>query len=269
MGMIASTAGFLALLILAELALLRRGPSLEGRLRAATFFMLQTGVGGAIVVLMGALWGQLGVKALLEIPFDRLLGWSGPLQVVLAPMGALMIADFVGYWYHRVQHTALWPVHAVHHSVEDLHAASSYGHPSDEFFKFLLMVVPLSLVPTTGFVEPVVFTALASISILYIHSPIPLHYGPLRYVFTDNRFHRIHHSVQPEHFGKNYGTFFTLWDQVFGTAYFPKPGEWPKTGLADMPEPQSIREFLDLPWRYVVRGWNRPASPLPPTRPHP
>ena len=34
----------------------------------------------------------------------------------------------------------------------------------------------------------------------YIHSPIDVHFGRLRKVLVDNRFHRIHHSIEPRHF---------------------------------------------------------------------
>jgi sterol desaturase/sphingolipid hydroxylase (fatty acid hydroxylase superfamily) len=63
--------------------------------------------------------------------------------------------------------------------------------------------------------------------------------------------------VEPRHFDKNFGIFTTLWDSVFGTAYFPAKDEWPQAGVADFPEPQSVVEFL---FARFMRGFGRPAS---------
>ncbi len=45
-----------------------------------------------------------------------------------------LLADFLGYWIHRLFHTgAWWPFHAVHHSSEDLDWLSSVRvHPVNE-----------------------------------------------------------------------------------------------------------------------------------------
>lgn len=83
----------------------------------------------------------------------------------------------------------------------------------------------------------------------YIHSPIDVHFGPLRKLLVDNRFHRIHHSIEPRHFDKNFGICFSLWDRWFGTAYDPSPDEWPDGGLADIDSPRTIRDYLLLPFR--------------------
>jgi sterol desaturase/sphingolipid hydroxylase (fatty acid hydroxylase superfamily) len=40
-------------------------------------------------------------------------------------------------------------------------------------------------------------------------------------VFTTPRFHAIHHSERPEHYCRNLGSFFTLWDRVFQTYVDP------------------------------------------------
>ena len=68
--------------------------------------------------------------------------------------------------------------------------------------------------------------------------------GDLGRVIADNRFHRIHHSVEPDHFDKNFGAGTSLWDQLFGTAYFPKENEWPATGLPDQREVRTLRGYL-------------------------
>jgi sterol desaturase/sphingolipid hydroxylase (fatty acid hydroxylase superfamily) len=78
----------------------------------------------------------------------------------------------------------------------------------------------------------------------YEHSPTRLNFGPLGRYFVDNRFHRIHHSIDPKHYDTNFGVIVTLWDSLFGTAHFPAKDEWPQTGVADFPEPANLREYL-------------------------
>jgi hypothetical protein len=91
--------------------------------------------------------------------------------------------------------------------------------------------------------------------------------GPLGRYFMDNRLHRIHHSIEPQHFDKNFGLFTTLWDSLFGTAYFPARDEWPDTGVPDFPEPASMTEFLFSPFTYRRRPVATPAdarqAPMP------
>ena len=96
---------------------------------------------------------------------------------------------------------------------------------------------------------------LVSLQGYYLHSPVRLHLGPvLRRVIADNRFHRIHHSVQPEHFDKNFGAGTSIWDQLFGTAYFPAKGEWPETGIPGRPEASTLGDYLWGPFRKEDRS---------------
>jgi len=96
--------------------------------------------------------------------------------------------------------------------------------------------------------------ALATLQSQYIHSPTRLHFGPLWRLVYDNRFHRIHHSLEPRHFEKNFGVTTPLWDWMFGTLYVPAKDEWPDTGLADQADMDGIVDFL---WR----PFHRPKRP--------
>jgi hypothetical protein len=40
-----------------------------------------------------------------------------------------------------------------------------------------------------------------------------------------------------------------LWDDLFGTAYFPRADEWPAVGLSDVAEPKTIADYLLMPFR--------------------
>jgi sterol desaturase/sphingolipid hydroxylase (fatty acid hydroxylase superfamily) len=68
-------------------------------------------------------------------------------------------------------------------------------------------------------------------------------------VFADNRTHRIHHSVEDQHVGHNFGVLTTLWDRLFGTYWAPQPGEWPDTGVAGLAEAETVIDYLLRPFR--------------------
>lgn len=193
------------------------------------------------------LWTWLGIEAFVTIPLWRWLQPLGAPGYVLQFLTLILVADFLAYWRHRAEHAWFWPVHAVHHAPTELHAANDIGHPVQVWFSLLFISVPLSLIQIDGPGTPVAVLFIVVLLSYYIHSPVSIHFGPLRKVLVDNRFHRIHHSLEERHFEKNFGICFSLWDRLFGTAYDPAPNEWPAVGLASVPAPRSLREFLLLP----------------------
>lgn len=193
------------------------------------------------------LWNGMGLKFMVPLwQYLQPLGLAGYIvQFTLL----VALADFLAYWRHRVEHSRWWwPVHKVHHSPTELHAANDIGHPIQALFTLLFVGIPLSLIQIDGPGTPWVVGWVVALLSIYIHSPIDFQFGPLRRVFVDNRFHRIHHSLEPRHFDKNFGICFSLWDQLFGTAYFPVSDEWPRVGVADVRPPGNVREFLALPF---------------------
>jgi len=105
----------------------------------------------------------------------------------------------------------------------------------------------MSLIHIDGPATPFAVGSFVTLLAIYIHSPTGLHFGPLRKVVVDNRFHRIHHSLEERHFGKNFGICLSIWDHMFGTAYDPRD-EWPAVGVAGVPAPQTVADFLKLPF---------------------
>ena len=256
---------FLAL----ELLLPRTRNSTQSYLRGAYF------VAAAIVVntlVLTVLQGVAGIQqvapgtALVHQPASlfnldlRALTGSANLLVqagglLVATLGVAVIADFFYYWMHRAQHRIswLWRFHSVHHSVTEMSAINSYHHVAEDLFQYVAVTVPLALLlgVASGPVPWLLIVVLNSHT-YFIHSSARVNIGPLRYLFTDNRLHRIHHSQEARHLNRNFATTTPLWDVVFGTAYFPQPGEWPHVGLSDIAEPKSLRDFLLLPFRRPV-----------------
>lgn len=249
----------LVFLVVLEQWLPRKAYSLRDRKLGAMIWLLGVPLGFALSMPLVMMWTAIRpAEPLLTLDFAAWLSWMGPLKWLAAAAGVILVTDLFGYWFHRIQHGPLWPVHAVHHSIEDLHAVSAYRHPIDAAFQFVLVFAPMSLLPFGAGPEVLIVSVLTSLQLNFIHCPVQVTFGPLRYFLVDNAFHRIHHSVEPRHFGKNYGVLTTVWDQVFRTAYFPAKDEWPDTGLAEIREPRSIREWLDLPVRMIRRPRHQP-----------
>jgi sterol desaturase/sphingolipid hydroxylase (fatty acid hydroxylase superfamily) len=86
----------------------------------------------------------------------------GAQLVALQFLEAMVLADFVGYWLHRVQHRWpwLWRWHAVHHSSTKVDwLAGGRNHPLEGVIARTLTIAPLFL---AGFV-PVVYAMMGPV----------------------------------------------------------------------------------------------------------
>lgn len=254
------------LYLIPELLLPRRRNSLKSYLRGAYFAAGAIAINTLVLALIERSTGVKQVSAGTDAlhttsalfsfdltPFtgsdDLLLKLAG---FAVATVGLAMLANFFYYWLHRAQHSVawLWRFHRVHHSITDLSVTNSYHHVAEDFFQFVAVTLPMAflLYVVPG---PVPWLAVVGVStyFLFIHSSTRIDVGPLRYVICDNRFHRIHHSIEPRHLNRNFGTVTPLWDWLFGTAHFPRKDEWPDVGLADLPEATTFRDYLLMPFR--------------------
>ena len=244
-------AAMISILTPLEFAFSHERHSVWGRVRGIAYWVAWT----ICAMAAAKLFVLISPSPLLRIPVSA--QWVGAWDFIVAPVLAAIVSDFYFYFHHRIQHAVplLWRFHAVHHSIRELNAVNAYHHPLDEFIKGFISLVPLTLFAVDVGRAIFPMAIILALHPYYLHSPVKLHLGWLRHIFGDNRFHRIHHSLEPRHFGKNYGAFTTLWDRLFGTAYWPAKNEWPKVGLADVDEPDSLKEWISLPWRF------RPESP--------
>lgn len=236
--------------LLAVIAIEHFGPrecySLGDRLPGVAMNLAGTFLSLALVWPINWMWMKIGVPAFLVLPLWRLLAPFGAVGFVIQIVALVAAADFLIYWRHRAEHAWFWPVHAVHHAPDQLHAANDIGHPVQILFNFLFVTIPLSLVQFDGPAAPAAVGAIIGIANMVIHSPVEWHLGPMRKLIVDNRFHRIHHSLEERHFDKNFSICFSVWDYMFGTAY--EPGEeWPAVGVDDVKAPRTLRDFLWLP----------------------
>ncbi len=244
------------IILIAELLWPRSGCRLITRLRGGLFWLAYIAITVPSLLLFNRLWASLGITPLFHLSLSFLGGSGDPVLKVLGGIAAWWLAAQIGeffyYWFHRAQHASrfLWRFHAVHHALEEMSAFNSNHHFTEELFRIPFITIPLSLLVAVQPGEiPWVWLLLVGAQGVYEHSETRLNFGVLRYLIPDNRYHRIHHSRDPRHFDKNFGSASALWDMVFGTLHAPRTGEWPQVGLAGIGEPASVPDFLGRPFR--------------------
>jgi sterol desaturase/sphingolipid hydroxylase (fatty acid hydroxylase superfamily) len=162
------------------------------------------------------------------------------------PVG-LLLADFIGYWVHRLTHMepVLWRFHSIHHSSKMLDwLASVRVHPVNGLINQAGVAMPLYYL---GF-SPDSFSVLAPFLALYpifLHANVAWNFGPLRYLIATPRFHRWHHTSEKEGLDKNFAGLFPIFDMLFGTYYYPKDKKPACFGLFN----ESIPDGL---WRQML-----------------
>ena len=205
------------------------------------------------------------LKILTVIVFARTAAAiGGPLlylepQSVLGSMALVIVyalyIDCAKYWMHRLAHRIplLWTTHSFHHSAECLTFATGLRHHWAEY----ILLAPLWFLTVTLFQVPEHLMAMA---VFLVKLPTGLQH--VNYKMAWHRaglwvntplWHRIHHSVEPEHFDKNFASAFPIMDVIFGTAYRPAPDEYPETGLSPRENPNLWQGII---WPF--RGWLGP-----------
>lgn len=153
-------------------------------------------------------------------------------QVLLA----LVIAEFCFYWTHRLGHefSFLWRFHRVHHASKRVYWMNSARfHPVDLFLNFFFYFLPLALLGAPAEVFALLFTINGATGLLE-HANVDFEAGILNRIFNTAQLHRFHHSVKVEVSMKNYGKVLSIWDQVFGTFYFPKGESVGEVGVEEL-----------------------------------
>jgi sterol desaturase/sphingolipid hydroxylase (fatty acid hydroxylase superfamily) len=204
----------------------------------APFGKLLTFVPVALAIVAWApliLLVQAKYKVTLPVSFKAL-------PVALQIPIALLLADFVSYWTHRLFHQSwFWRLHAVHHSSKTLDWLSAVrNHPIAEALGKAFSIVPFLVMGVDGKVLAVLAPILGLYAVL-LHANVPWSFGPLRYVIATPIFHRWHHSSDVEAHDKNFAGLFPIWDLLFGTWYVPVD---PTTNKVIEPTRFGVRETV-------------------------
>lgn len=189
------------------------------------------------------------VNASLQQSFVALPVW---LQLV----AIVVCADFVLYWEHRAYHEipALWPVHAVHHSIEHIDwLAGSRGHFIQVFSERAMVMVPLYLLGVQAEVLNI-YVTFAALQAILIHTNVALPFGPLKYILVTPQFHHWHHSSEKPAIDTNYSAHTVLFDKLFGTYHLPGK-HWPADFGTTVRLPRDIIGQTLYPIKANLKRW--------------
>lgn len=217
----------------------------------------------AIGIPLSFLTGGLGVWAAqatgLQLDLIRpdqigigVAGVDQLLRVLAMIFVPLAVYDFWLAFSHRLEHhvPVLWDVHKVHHSDRWMNPLTVFrdhflqGHWR-HFFSMLTIGLFVDLDFKQGGQAAVYSQLFLFAWAALCHSNIRIELPWLDRILVTPQYHRIHHSVQPEHVDRNFADVFPIFDRLFGSQVLPKRGEFPETGLTS-------GERIDGIWGIVV-----------------
>ncbi|MDB5986986.1 MAG: sterol desaturase [Nevskia sp.] len=163
--------------------------------------------------------------------------------------------DFLEYLFHRLQHRIpmLWAMHSLHHSDVSLNASTTNRHYWAELgIKMLSIYLVAGLLFKPG--APILGAyAFVSFYNVFAHMNIRVGFGRWWTLMNSPQYHRIHHSIRPEHQNCNFAALLPVFDVIFGTYRRPRDGEYPPTGLASGDHPSGLTEAIFWPFRGMLR----------------
>jgi len=242
-------------------------PSWRDRLANCVYLVLALPIIFAILACLGPVFTYAiqvsggGLIAHFYTPSPTVLGG------ILTTVVYAVIWDIWHYWLHRWQHVSpfLWETHKFHHSDAAINATTAGRQHLLSYVFILLCHVPMLLV--LGALNPPAYACVLMFRVwgFVNHVNLRIGFGPFTSVIAGPQWHRIHHSVLPEHRSKNFATFFPFVDKLFGTYHAPATGEYPQTGLLDEPLETFARQAGYAPllvWyvrlrHFITRGVRR------------
>jgi sterol desaturase/sphingolipid hydroxylase (fatty acid hydroxylase superfamily) len=222
--------------------------------------------------------GYLVVHGLLVIPVIVLIGtgfsdslarvapWlvlphlSGVPRWVFIAVAVLAI-DAVDWLAHLANHkiSALWQLHAVHHSQEELSILSTFRTHPLVHVSFAISAVPVLALASNAATPALLLTVYSCLGALP-HANLRWSYGRLGRYAVSPVYHRRHHSPT-ERLDVNMGTVFTFWDRLSGRTIFTDPIEAvAPTGLAGRPIPVEQAGPRPRYARTFLTQWTQPFT---------
>lgn len=146
-------------------------------------------------------------------------------------IGALVF-DFASYLSHRIDHQwrVGWAAHEFHHSAKEMNIFNYFRRSQYESLFSNIIVMPITIVaanfynesldklPVAGAILLISYTAISSFNNWVGHSNYFFKYNKtISLFFMSPSHHWVHHSKDPTHLNKNFGTVFVFWDKLFGT----------------------------------------------------
>lgn len=224
--------------------------------------------GGILAAYLGAFVFAWAVPAIARAKSLNLLS-EQPLWVQF--IAFFVLKDFLEWAIHNLLHRVpwLWEFHKVHHSIEQLDWIGNFRFHWMEIVVYQgLTYFPLVVLGVDWRVILVIAVVSTLIGHLN-HSNLNISWGPLRYIINSPRMHVWHHDYDwpaDRRYGVNFGICLSIWDWLFGTAYWPAPQQAPTQqparfgfhGIERFPRSLPGRFFHPLTRLVIRRAKNAP-----------
>ena len=195
------------------------------------------------------------ITAFLQLKLFSMAKLDLPAPVIFAL--SFLFMDFLVYALHWLSHkiTALWRVHAIHHSDEHVTALTGLLHHPLETLISFIFVLFFAVIFGVPVLVLIAYPFIAAMHNAFAHADIALPLWvdrSLRLLIVTPDVHRTHHSVRMKEGNSNFGQIFTIWDRIFGT-YIAHPSvseERLVMGLppSERPKNFSLASLLVLPF---------------------
>jgi sterol desaturase/sphingolipid hydroxylase (fatty acid hydroxylase superfamily) len=201
---------------------------------------------GPLLFLFGLAGASVGAIMLIPITGAPLPAGQAPapgaVMLFFAAIAAFVAGDFMLYWSHRIFHRwpLLWRAHRLHHAPPVLTPITAFRFWPQETLVHL-MASAFGQGFALGLCSSLAGTVVSPLTLLGVnvaslvwnlgfaqlrHSHVPLPFPRwLSHVLVSPQMHQVHHSTDPAHHDRNFGTAFAVWDWMFGTLYLPRPEE--------------------------------------------
>lgn len=210
------------------------------------FFVSNNILGAAIygtILISAPIWSDF-----FQGVFAFLFGPPGPgfapshWITLLCSVFLLMVVDATIWWAHYMFHVVpvLWEFHKVHHSAEVMTPITAFRiHPVEEVFDslvtgftggFALAALNYTLGPAAQmfllFETNIFLIAFALAAFNLRHSHVSFRYPAwLQHILISPAQHQIHHSQARDHWDRNMGLVFSIWDWAAGTLCLANKGD--------------------------------------------
>jgi sterol desaturase/sphingolipid hydroxylase (fatty acid hydroxylase superfamily) len=164
-----------------------------------------------------------------------------PVTPRLAVVVVILVAmDAMNWAAHVANHRslALWRLHALHHSQEDMNVFTTFRTHPLIHATYLPALVPALVLSASGAVPGAALIAYGCLVAL-AHANLRWTFGPLGRVLVSPAYHRLHHVQVPVHprGAVNFGFVLVGWDRLARRAVFPTSAAPAATGIAGRPVP--------------------------------
>jgi len=139
-----------------------------------------------------------------------------------------LILEFIYYWYHRFIHNSkyMWRFHELHHSSPEVNWLSGFRNHAMDLIIGVIATTLILILLGADIEVAILIGSINNFHGIWKHSNIKLKIRFLQYFFVSSEMHRCHHLCDIKSQKSNYGNTLSIYDWIFGTAYYPDEKEY-------------------------------------------